>query len=71
MLYTNSYYCRPKFRSYKPQDEQLKENVVEEPKPGDVEGEVQDLLAAGKSKVIIEELVSNVVLLFYTWCLSN
>ncbi|KAK0167997.1 hypothetical protein PV327_001840 [Microctonus hyperodae] len=46
----------PKFRSYKPQDETLKENVLEEPKPGDVEAEVQDLLSAAKQKVVIEEL---------------
>ncbi|KAK0089565.1 hypothetical protein PV325_006694 [Microctonus aethiopoides] len=47
---------KPKFRSYKPQDETLKENVLEEPKPGDVEAEVEDLLNAAKQKVVIEEL---------------
>ncbi|KAG8040872.1 hypothetical protein G9C98_001860 [Cotesia typhae] len=47
---------KPKFRSYKPQDESLKENVLEEAKPGDVESEVQDLLSAAHSKVVFEEL---------------
>ncbi|XP_008559088.1 coiled-coil domain-containing protein 12 [Microplitis demolitor] len=47
---------KPKFRSYKPQDENLKENVLEDAKPGDVESEVQDLLSAAQSKVVIEEL---------------
>ncbi|KAF7407776.1 coiled-coil domain-containing protein 12 [Vespula maculifrons] len=50
----------PKFRSYKPQDESLKEKVLEDAKPGDVESEVQDQLSAAKSKVVIEELdISN------------
>ncbi|XP_015176968.1 PREDICTED: coiled-coil domain-containing protein 12 [Polistes dominula] len=50
----------PKFRSYKPQDESLKEKVLENAKPGDVESEVQDQLSAAKSKVVIEELdISN------------
>ncbi|CAD6215796.1 GSCOCG00000609001-RA-CDS [Cotesia congregata] len=47
---------KPKFRSYKPQDESLKENVLEEAKPGNVESEVQDLLSAAHSKVVFEEL---------------
>ncbi|KAL0106139.1 hypothetical protein PUN28_016106 [Cardiocondyla obscurior] len=51
---------RPKFRSYKPQDESLKNNVIENAKPGDVETVVQDQLDAAKSKVVIEELdISN------------
>ncbi|XP_047371306.1 coiled-coil domain-containing protein 12 [Vespa velutina] len=50
----------PKFRSYKPQDESLKEKVLEDAKPGDVETEVQDQLSAAKTKVVIEELdISN------------
>ncbi|XP_046820715.1 coiled-coil domain-containing protein 12 [Vespa crabro] len=50
----------PKFRSYKPQDESLKEKVLEDAKPGDVETEVQDQLNAAKTKVVIEELdISN------------
>ncbi|KAK2575811.1 hypothetical protein KPH14_007194 [Odynerus spinipes] len=50
----------PKFRSYKPQDESLKEKVLDDAKPGDVEAAVQDQLSAAKSKVVIEELdISN------------
>lgn len=51
---------RPKFRSYKPQDDTLKEQVLENAKPGDVESEVQDQLSAANTKVVIEELdISN------------
>lgn len=52
----NNWYCRPKFRSYKPQDESLKENVLPEAKPADIESEVKDQLNAAKSRVVIEEL---------------
>lgn len=52
---------RPKFRSYKPQDDSLKENVLEDAKPGDVVAEVQDQLSAATSKVVVEELVSTVL----------
>ncbi|KAG5317738.1 CCD12 protein, partial [Pseudoatta argentina] len=49
-----------KFRSYKPQDENLKSNIIEDAKPGDVESVVQEQLDAVKSKVVIEELdISN------------
>ncbi|PSN47521.1 Coiled-coil domain-containing protein 12 [Blattella germanica] len=47
---------RPKFRSYRPQDESLKENVLPDAKPGDVESEVKDQLGSASSKVVIEEL---------------
>ncbi|KAF3421528.1 hypothetical protein E2986_08438 [Frieseomelitta varia] len=51
---------RPKFRSYKPQDENLKDKVLEDAKPGNVEEEVQDQLSAANTKVVIEELdISN------------
>ncbi|XP_071561961.1 coiled-coil domain-containing protein 12 [Temnothorax nylanderi] len=51
---------KPKFRSYKPQDESLKNNVIEDAKPGDVEAVVQEQLDAANSKVVIEELdISN------------
>lgn len=51
-------YFRPKFRSYKPQDENLKNNMLEDAKPGDVEAVVREQLDAASSKVVIEELVS-------------
>ncbi|KYN17672.1 PREDICTED: coiled-coil domain-containing protein 12 [Trachymyrmex cornetzi] len=51
---------KPKFRSYKPQDENLKDNMIEDAKPGDVESVVQEQLDAANSKVVIEELdISN------------
>ncbi|KYN39099.1 Coiled-coil domain-containing protein 12 [Trachymyrmex septentrionalis] len=51
---------KPKFRSYKPQDENLKNNMIEDAKPGDVESVVQEQLDAANSKVVIEELdISN------------
>jgi coiled-coil domain-containing protein 12 len=51
---------RPKFRSYKPQDDTLKENVLPDAKPGDVEAEVKEQLGSASMKVVIEELVSTV-----------
>lgn len=45
------YCCRPKFRSYKPQDEKLKEAKLADAEPVAVEDEVKDLLEAGKEKV--------------------
>ncbi|XP_029161882.1 coiled-coil domain-containing protein 12 [Nylanderia fulva] len=51
---------KPKFRSYKPQDENLKSNMIEDAKPGDVEAVVREQLDAASSKVVIEELdISN------------
>lgn len=51
-------FFRPKFRSYVPEDETLKENVIPSAKPGDVESEVKDQLNAANSRVVIEDLVS-------------
>ncbi|KAL0271146.1 UNVERIFIED_CONTAM: hypothetical protein PYX00_008336 [Menopon gallinae] len=51
---------KPKFRSYKPIDEKLKEAVIEDAKPSNVEEEVKEQLAAAHTKVVIEELdISN------------
>jgi hypothetical protein len=36
----------------------LKENILPEAKPGDVEAEVKDQLGSANIKVVIEELVS-------------
>jgi coiled-coil domain-containing protein 12 len=48
---------RPKFRSYRPQDDTLKENMLPDAKPGDVEAEVKDQLgSANVKKCVIEEL---------------
>ncbi|KAL0832865.1 hypothetical protein ABMA28_001018 [Loxostege sticticalis] len=47
---------KPKFRSYKPQDEMLQEAKLEEAQPTLVEDEVKDLLEAGKEKVVLQDL---------------
>ncbi|CAB3239351.1 unnamed protein product [Arctia plantaginis] len=47
---------KPKFRSYKPQDEKLKEAKLAEAEPAAVENEVKDLLEAGKEKVVLQDL---------------
>jgi hypothetical protein len=50
---------RPKFRSYLPLDEELKNTaVIPQAKPGDVESIVREELEAGKSTVVIDEVVS-------------
>ncbi|KAL4716614.1 hypothetical protein ACJJTC_008249 [Scirpophaga incertulas] len=47
---------KPKFRSYKPQDETLQEAKIDEAEPALVEDEVKDLLEAGKEKVVLQDL---------------
>lgn len=47
---------RPKFRSYRPEDDTLKENALEESKPIDIRAEVKDQLEAAKTGVVIDEL---------------
>ncbi|XP_071100901.1 coiled-coil domain-containing protein 12-like [Haliotis cracherodii] len=47
---------RPIFRSYKPQDEGLKEHALDAVKPGDVEREVKNQIEAGKTKHVVEEV---------------
>ncbi|XP_011496654.1 PREDICTED: coiled-coil domain-containing protein 12 [Ceratosolen solmsi marchali] len=50
----------PKFRSYKPQDDALKEKALEDGKAGNIEAEVQDQLQAAMAKPVIDELdISN------------
>ncbi|XP_047022767.1 coiled-coil domain-containing protein 12 [Helicoverpa zea] len=47
---------KPKFRSYKPQDETLQEAKLEDAEPAAVEAEVKDLLEAGKEKIVLQDL---------------
>ncbi|XP_013190235.1 coiled-coil domain-containing protein 12 [Amyelois transitella] len=47
---------KPKFRSYKPQDETLQEAKLDDALPAVVEEEVKDLLEAGKEKVVLQDL---------------
>ncbi|XP_045765249.1 coiled-coil domain-containing protein 12 isoform X1 [Maniola jurtina] len=56
---------KPKFRSYKPQDEDLKKEKLTDAAPSLVEEEVKDLVEAGKEKVssyIIHNFILQVVL---------
>lgn len=57
LLFTLAVVCyRPKFRSYKPEDESLKANVVGDAQPGDIRAEVKDQLESASSSVVIDEL---------------
>ncbi|CAH2105583.1 unnamed protein product [Euphydryas editha] len=47
---------KPKFRSYKPQDETLQKEKLEDAEPSFVEEEVKDLVEAGKEKVVLQDL---------------
>uniref|UniRef100_A0A1B6CSQ9 Cwf18 pre-mRNA splicing factor n=1 Tax=Clastoptera arizonana TaxID=38151 RepID=A0A1B6CSQ9_9HEMI len=47
---------KPKFRSYMPVDDNLKENILPAAQPGNVENEIKDQLEAANKKVVIEEL---------------
>ncbi|CAD0197104.1 unnamed protein product [Chrysodeixis includens] len=47
---------KPKFRSYKPQDETLQEAKIDDAVPAAVEAEVKDLLEAGKEKIVLQDL---------------
>ncbi|CAK1598905.1 unnamed protein product [Parnassius mnemosyne] len=47
---------KPKFRSYKPQDETLQEAKLEDAEPAAVDNEVKDLIEAGKEKVVLQDL---------------
>ena len=53
---------RPKFRSYKPQDESLQKEKLQDAEPSLVDEEVKDLVEAGKEKVIDKNIcIMNVV----------
>jgi len=51
---------RPKFRSYRPLDDTLKDNKIEDAKPGNIEDQVKDQLQSANTKVILDELVSTI-----------
>lgn len=54
------FYFRPTFRSYKPQDENLKKSVLDEAKPGNVQTLVQDQLSLASNTAVDEELVRKI-----------
>lgn len=47
---------KPKFRSYKPQDESLQKEKLQDAEPSLVDEEVKDLVEAGKEKVVLQDL---------------
>ncbi|XP_050432415.1 coiled-coil domain-containing protein 12 [Adelges cooleyi] len=50
---------RPKFKSYIPEDEGLKETLIPTPQPGDIVAEVEDQLKAGETVFTVQELDLN------------
>lgn len=51
---------RPIFRSYKPKDESLIENSLEQKTAGDIESKVEDQLELARTPLIIEDIdISN------------
>lgn len=54
-------YFRPKFKSYIPEDEGLKAELIPTPQPGDIVAEVEDQLKAGETVFTVQELVN--------WCI--
>lgn len=51
-------YFRPKFKSYIPEDEGLKAELIPTPQPGDIVAEVEDQLKAGETVFTVQELVN-------------
>lgn len=56
LKYNLIYIFRPIFRSYKPEDDSLKDSLLDEAVPVNVEQEVKDQLEAAKAKDVIDEL---------------
>lgn len=56
---------RPKFKSYIPEDEGLKSELIPTPQPGDIVAEVEDQLKAGETVFTVQELVNLCYLITY------
>lgn len=52
------FYSRPRFKSYIPEDEGLKAELIPTPQPGDIVAEVEDQLKAGETVFTVQELVN-------------
>jgi len=50
---------KPKFKSYVPEDEGLKAELIPTPQPGDIVAEVEDQLKAGETVFTVQELDLN------------
>lgn len=55
---------RPRFKSYIPEDEELKKELIPTPQPGDIVAEIEDQLKAGETVFTVQELV-NLCYLYY------
>ena len=53
---TIHFYLRPSFRSYQPESESLKEDVIPEAQPGDVSEHVKDVVSKENQGLVINEL---------------
>lgn len=49
---------RPRFKSYIPEDEGLRAELIPTPQPGDIITEVEDQLKAGETVFTVQELVN-------------
>lgn len=58
MLYFRVFCSRPRFKSYIPEDEGLKAELIPTPQPGDIVAEVEDQLKAGETVFTVQELVN-------------
>lgn len=54
----NLIHFRPKFKSYIPEDEGLRAELIPTPQPGDIITEVEDQLKAGETVFTVQELVN-------------
>ncbi|XP_050537725.1 coiled-coil domain-containing protein 12 [Daktulosphaira vitifoliae] len=50
---------KPRFKSYVPEDEVLKETLIQTPQPGNIVAEVEDQLKAGETVFTVQELDLN------------
>lgn len=57
-------YFRPRFKSYIPEDEGLKAELIPTPQPGDIVAEVEDQLKAGETVFTVQELVNLCTILY-------
>jgi len=57
-LYYKVFCSRPRFKSYIPEDEGLKAELIPTPQPGDIVAEVEDQLKAGETVFTVQELVN-------------
>lgn len=57
VLYLRFFCSRPRFKSYIPEDEGLKAELIPTPQQGNIVAEVEDQLKAGETVFTVQELV--------------